>query len=200
MSRVRFVFSPAAIKDFRDIFESEKLTREAALEELARSSQHAQLQRTKSGGARVYRASMPRDYYLLADPPGTRGTSRVRALARTVGEDTEGRSTWWLQQEGDVESELTGGPGRELAFARSALGLSVEELADLIGVTARRIKKWEQDSKGGVPADLPIIARVIGRLHEARILTYALGDSGRTGVQSTLMEALRGGIEDDSQG
>lgn len=190
MSKVRFIFSPGAIEDFREIFKNEKFTREDALRELTKSSQHAQLQRTKSSGTRVFRSGLPREYYLLADPPGSRGSSRVRALAPAQSSGTsvtKSPDTWWLQQEGDVESQFWGSPGKELAFARSALGLSVGELATLVGVSSRTLRLWEKGSPSLTHSEVRLIAGLVGKLHEARLLAYAFGNDARDEVRNTLV-------------
>ena len=189
MSNHRFVFSPAAIKDFREIFQSEKFSRPQALQELTKSSHQAQLQRTNSSGSRIYRAQKPREYYLLADPPGPGGDSKVRALASTQESNLWGGANWWgSEHKGDVEPEIDSAAGKELTFARKALGLSVTELAGLLHISPRSLRAWEKCTSRHDTTKVRRIARIVGQLHEARVLAYAMRNPGAAQVHSVLTE------------
>ncbi len=70
--------------------------------------------------------------------------------------------------------------GAELRFAREALGLSVEQLGQLVGLPVSKLRAWERGEIRSV-ASLRKLARVVGKLHETRVLAFARARSQPAG-------------------
>ncbi|MBX3172349.1 MAG: helix-turn-helix transcriptional regulator [Candidatus Eremiobacteraeota bacterium] len=190
MNARRFLYTPAALRDFRELYASERLNRGQALDALKHSMDSAVLQRTKATGAQVYRSVAPREHYLLVGET-ERNRRPVLAVASLKNEDADG---WWLPAEGDLASDTVVGlgahPGSELRFARESLGLSVEELARLVNLPAARLKVWENGQFKSWKS-LRKVARLVGKLHETRVLARAGQNSQSAGQSAPSLPASR---------
>lgn len=180
----RFLLTPAAIRDFRDIYQLEGLNDDQARQKLAIGAQSARLEHTKSNGSRVFSTLEPRKHYLLVSPPESGQTPSILAVAR-LGSSAPGH--WSSPQEGDLDASTPVdldpisclNPGLELRFARESLGLSLEELASLLNQPLSRLQAWERGEIRSY-ASLRKIARAVGKLHQTRVLAYAHRFEGRT--------------------
>ena len=166
----RFVLTPGAIRDFREIYASEGLTRAQAVHALESSAESAHWEHSRAGGRQVLRSAGTRRHYLLVGQPVEAEPSPVLAVAALDNDDPNG---WWLRGRAGVGPH----PGAELRFARETLGLSVEQLSSLVNLPQRRLEAWE---RGEVKNEQTLrkIARLVGKLHETRVLTRARHESG----------------------
>lgn len=178
MTNTRFILTPGAIRDFREIYAAEQLTRAQARDALGASMRAAHWQHAGPEGTQVFRSQGPRRHYLLVGK--SEAESRpVLAVASEHNRDPDG---WWLPRESDLvaapDSAMGFGshPGAELRFARETLGLSVEELSSLLNLPGRRLEAWE---RGQIKSwrTLRKIARLVGKLHETRVLARASRNS-----------------------
>ncbi|MFN8613749.1 MAG: helix-turn-helix transcriptional regulator [Vulcanimicrobiota bacterium] len=181
MQTGKFVYTAGAIRDFREIYAAENLSRAQALCELRKSVKGASLERTQADGAQVLRSLGERKHYLLVGK-GRDQNRPVLAVASTSNLDPDG---WWVAPVGDNKLDLPDRlvkpesassfgphPGAELRFARETLGISVEELAGLVRMPRSRIEAWERGQIRSWKC-LRRLARVVGKLHETRILARA---------------------------
>ena len=174
MNSRRFVLTPGAIRDFREIYAAEGLTRAQAMDALGSSLEAARWQHTGPDGNQVLRSGGRRRHYLLI------GQSKARAkpVLAVAAEDNQDPQGWWLRRETGLvaASQPVEGfgahPGAELRFARETLGLSVEELGSLLGLPSRRLEAWE---RGQIKnwRTLRKVASLVGKLHETRVLARA---------------------------
>lgn len=167
----RFILTPGAIRDFREIYASEGLTRAQAVDALESSADSACWEHSRPGGGQVLRSAGSRRHYLLVGQAVEAEPSPVLAVAALDNQDPNG---WWLRSELALGSH----PGAELRFARETLGLSLDELSSLVNLPRRRLEAWEQ---GHIKSERALrkIARLVGKLHETRVLTRASRDELR---------------------
>jgi hypothetical protein len=170
MSAGRFLYTPAAVRDFREIYAAEKLSRAQALEGLRKSLEGAQLVHTQAGGDQVFRSAAPREHYLLVG----NGESENRPVLAVASVDDKDPNGWWLAP----NLSLGLHPGAELRVAREGLGISVEELAQLIRLPRARLEAWERGEIKSVKS-LRRLARLVGKLHETRVLARVAGSRAR---------------------
>ena len=166
MNAGRFLYTPAALRDFREIYAAEKLNRAQAVAGLRKSLKGAELVRTQSGGDQVFRSAAPREHYLLVGKGQAEGGA-VLAVAALDDQDPKG---WWLPQNLSLQAH----PGAELRLAREGLGLSVDELALLSRLPKARLEAWERGEIKSAKA-LRKLARLVGKLHETRVLAGSAG-------------------------
>lgn len=185
MSEIRFFLTPGAIRDFREIYAYEGLTKREAAEALQSSAKEACWELTRPEGSQVLRSQGSRSHYLLVGEPGRQGQP-VFAVASLDNQDPQG---WWLQN-GKVPPH----PGAELRFAREALGLSTEQLSSLLRQPQHRIEAWERGQIGSWKR-LRKIARLVGKLHEFRVMAHArkIDCSKDRRKPGHLLETHRGG-------
>ena len=164
MNAGRFLYTPAAVRDFRELYAAEKLSQAQAREGLRRSLKGAKLVHTQSDGDQVFRSAAPREHYLLIGHDEGEGRS-VLAVASLDNQDPNG---WWLSP----GLKLGVHPGAELRIAREGLGLSTEELAALTRLTNDKIEAWERGEIKSAKS-LRKLARLVGKLHETRVLAHA---------------------------
>jgi len=171
----RFVLTPGAIRDFREIYASEGMTRTQAVHALQSSAESARCEHIRPEGSQVLRSDGPRHHYLLVGQPLKTEPQPVLAVAAVDNKDPDG---WWLRRETGLapagESVIAFGPhpGAELRFARETLGLTVEQLSSLVNLPRRRLEAWERGEVGDWKA-VRKIARLVGKLHETRVLARA---------------------------
>lgn len=182
MSDIRFFLTPGAIQDFREIYAAEGLTRAQALKALDKSVRSARLEHTQPGGSQVLLSQGARRHFLLVGQVECE-QKPVLAVASVDDQNPKG---WWLPSSGLVAApEAVVGfgphPGAELRLARETLGLSLQELSSLLGMPSRRLEAWE---RGQIKSwkTLRKVARLVGKLHETRILARASGGSPVTPV------------------
>lgn len=164
MNAGRFLYTAAALRDFREIYAAEKLNRAQALEGLRKSLEGAELVRTQSGGDQVFRSAAPREHYLLIGD----GQTKARPVLAVAALDDQDPKGWWLPQ----GLSLGAHPGAELRVAREGLGLSIEELALLARLPSARLEAWERGEIKSAKS-LRKLARLVGKLHETRVLARA---------------------------